>query len=52
MEGSAYTEATIACYERLKVNHPNVGLCLQAYLRRTAADVERLLPLEPAIRLV
>ena len=52
MEGSAYTEATIACYERLKGNHPNVGLCLQAYLRRTAADVERLLPLEPAIRLV
>jgi proline dehydrogenase len=52
MEGSAYTEATIACYERLKVDHPNVGLCLQAYLRRTAADLQRLLALEPAIRLV
>jgi proline dehydrogenase len=52
MEGSAYTEATIASFERLKVSHPNVGLCLQAYLRRTAADVERLLPLDPAIRLV
>jgi proline dehydrogenase len=52
MEGSAYTEATIACYERLKVDHPNVGLCLQAYLRRTAADLQRILPLEPAIRLV
>jgi proline dehydrogenase len=52
MEGSAYTEATVACYERLKAHHANVGLCLQAYLRRTAADLQRLLPLDPAIRLV
>jgi proline dehydrogenase len=52
MEGSAYTEATIACYERLRAEHDNVGICLQAYLRRTAADVRRLLPLGPAIRLV
>lgn len=52
MEGSAYTEATIALYERLRAEHPNTGICLQAYLRRTAADVERLLQLEPAIRLV
>jgi proline dehydrogenase len=52
MEGSAYTERTVATYERLKATNPNVGLCLQAYLRRTAADVQRLLPLEPAIRLV
>jgi proline dehydrogenase len=52
MEGSAYVEGTIAFYERLKGAHPNVGLCLQAYLHRTAADIQRLLPLEPAIRLV
>jgi proline dehydrogenase len=52
MEGSAYVEGTIAIYERLKANHSNVGLCLQSYLRRTAADIQRLLPLEPAIRLV
>ena len=31
---------------------PSTGICLQAYLRRTAKDVERLLPLGPAIRLV
>ena len=31
---------------------PRTGICLQAYLRRTARDVERLLPLGPAIRLV
>jgi proline dehydrogenase len=52
MEGSAYAEGTIAFYERLKASNPNVGLCLQAYLRRTAADIQRLLPLDPAIRLV
>ena len=52
MEGSDYTESTIAFYERIKQTHPNVGLCLQAYLKRTAADVERLLPLAPKIRLV
>jgi len=52
MEGSAYTESTIAFYERLKRDHANTGLCLQAYLRRTAADIQRLLPLDPQIRLV
>jgi proline dehydrogenase len=52
MEGSAYTERTIAFYERLKARHPSAGVCLQAYLHRTAADIERLLPLEPRIRLV
>ncbi len=52
MEGSAYTEGTVAFYERLKAVHPNVGICLQAYLKRTAADIQRLLPLDPHIRLV
>jgi proline dehydrogenase len=52
MEGSAHTEATIALYERLHADHPKTGLALQAYLRRTAADVQRLLPIQPAIRLV
>jgi proline dehydrogenase len=52
MEGSMYTEATVAIYERLRPAHSNVGLCLQAYLKRTPGDVDRLLPLQPAIRLV
>ncbi|HUQ43231.1 MAG TPA: proline dehydrogenase family protein [Candidatus Limnocylindria bacterium] len=52
MEGSAYAEGTIAFYERLKAAHPNTGLCLQSYLRRTVDDVARLLPLDPRIRLV
>jgi proline dehydrogenase len=52
MEGSAYSEATIALYERLRAVQPRTGICLQAYLRRTASDIERLRPLDPAIRLV
>lgn len=52
MEGSAYVEGTIAFYERVRAVHDNVGLCLQSYLLRTPADVQRLLPLRPAIRLV
>jgi proline dehydrogenase len=52
MEGSAYTEATLDLYRSLKETHDNIGICLQAYLRRTPADVHALLPLQPAIRLV
>jgi proline dehydrogenase len=52
MEGSDYAEGTVAFYERLKQTNANTGLCLQSYLHRTAADVQRLLPLDPAIRLV
>lgn len=52
MEDSTYVERTLRLYERLRATRPRTGICLQAYLRRTAADVERLLPLGPAIRLV
>ena len=52
MEGSAYTDRTIDLYKRLRAAHPVVGIALQAYLRRTAADVTALMPLKPAIRLV
>ena len=52
MEGSDYTDPTIDEYERLKKDHTNVGICLQAYLKRTYTDIERLLPLDPKIRLV
>jgi proline dehydrogenase len=52
MEGSAYVDATIRLYERLRAVEPRTGLCVQAYLRRTAADLERLRRLDPAIRLV
>jgi proline dehydrogenase len=44
MEGSPYTEATIAMTERLSMRFPGaVGTVLQAYLFRTEKDTERLL---------
>ncbi len=52
MEDSSYTDATLDLYERVRRTRPSTGLCLQAYLRRTPGDLERLLPLAPAIRLV
>lgn len=52
MEGSAYTQATLDLYRRVRAEHANVGVALQSYLRRTAADLETLLPLGASIRLV
>jgi proline dehydrogenase len=52
MEGSAYTEATIAMTERLHGRWPGrVGTVLQAYLYRTAGDAERLVEQGIRIRL-
>jgi proline dehydrogenase len=52
VEGSNYVDATLDLYERLRTAHANVAICLQAYLKRTPADLRRLLPLTPAVRLV
>ena len=52
MEGTPYTDWTLALYRKLRETHTNIGLCLQAYLRRTRADLEALLPFGPAIRIV
>ena len=45
MEDSSYVDRTLDLYQRLRSTHARTGICLQAYLRRTARDVERLLPL-------
>ena len=52
MEGSAYTQRTLDLYREVRATHANVALCLQSYLRRTANDLEALVPLRPKIRLV
>jgi proline dehydrogenase len=44
MEGSAYTDRTLALYRRLRRRWPNVACVLQAYLRRTEADLRLLVP--------
>ena len=52
MEGSEYTEATLAMTERLHEKWPGgVGTVLQAYLFRTSSDTERLLRQKIRIRL-
>ncbi len=53
MEQSAFVDGTLRIYERLRAaGHTSVGTVLQSYLYRTAADLERLLPLAPNLRVV
>jgi proline dehydrogenase len=53
MEQSVHVDATLRIHERLHAaGHANVGTVLQSYLRRTPADLERLLPLRPNLRIV
>jgi proline dehydrogenase len=52
MEGSAYTEQTIKIFEAAHRQHGNAGLAIQAYLRRSQSDLERLAPLDSKVRLV
>ena len=52
MEGSPYVDRTLDLYRKLRPQHPNVGVCLQAYLHRTPDDLNSLSPLLPTIRLV
>lgn len=44
MEGTAYTAATLRIYRETLARYPEVGVCLQANLRRTAEDLRGLLP--------
>ncbi len=43
MEGSAYTERTLAIFQRVRADYPRVGVVIQAYLFRSAGDIERLI---------
>lgn len=51
MEYSRYVDPTLDLYRSIRADHANFGICLQAYLHRTPADLESLIPLGPAIRL-
>ena len=52
MESSPYVDRTLDLFRDLRERSSRVGVALQAYLHRTADDIERLLPLGAAIRLV
>ena len=52
MESSAYVDRTLEVYRRVREREPGVGLCVQAYLHRTARDLQALVPLGAAVRVV
>src|SRR6185369_3776807 len=52
MESSPYVDPTLDLFRRTRERSSRIGVALQAYLYRTAKDVDALLPLGPAVRLV
>jgi proline dehydrogenase len=51
MEGSAVTDATLRVFEHAFATHRNIGIVLQAALKRTAGDVRRAIELGARVRL-
>lgn len=52
MEGSEYTERTVAMVRRVHRDYPLTGTVLQSYLRRTDKDLEELIGEGMSLRLV
>jgi proline dehydrogenase len=52
MESTPYVDPTLDLFRRTRARSPLVGIALQAYLYRTEKDVESLIPLGSAIRMV
>src|SRR3954464_14772359 len=52
MESSPYVDPTLELYNRGRARTSRIGVAIQAYLFRTAKDVEALIPLGSAIRIV
>ena len=52
MEDHTTTDATLDAFEHHAREHGNVGVCVQANLKRTGEDLERLADLPGAVRLV
>ena len=51
MEGSKHTEATLDVFRKLRKEHSNVGIVLQAYLHRTEDDVKEAVGRGDRVRL-
>jgi proline dehydrogenase len=52
MESSPYVDPTLDLFRRTRKMSPRIGVAIQAYLYRSAKDVESLVPLGSAIRIV
>ena len=52
MENSPYVDPTLKLYRKSKERYKGVGIAIQAYLYRSAKDIEDLIALGPAVRIV
>jgi proline dehydrogenase len=52
IEQSPYVDATLELYRRARKAYANVGVCVQAYLYRTEKDLDSLISIGGAVRLV
>jgi len=52
MENSPYTEETLAAYKEILPSYSDLGVCLQANMRRTQSDLKNLTSRKGVIRLV
>lgn len=52
MEDSTCTDSTIELFRTLRSEFSNVGIVIQAYLRRSLADIGDLADLDPNVRMV
>jgi proline dehydrogenase len=52
MEQSEHVDGTLQIYRVLQRDFPDLRIALQAYLRRTPADLQEMAPLRPRVRLV
>src|SRR5918995_2422680 len=52
MEGTPYVDMTLDITRRVRAEFPRVGVCLQAYLYRTADDLAGMIEIRAGVRLV
>jgi proline dehydrogenase len=52
MEQSSYVDVTLDIFRRIHAEFPNIGVCLQSYLRRTPADLDALIAAGASVRMV
>jgi len=52
MESSPYVDRTFEVYRTVKAEYPRLGVCVQSYLHRTTQDLEMLVSMGAAVRVV
>lgn len=51
MESSEHTERTLRIFHKVFAEHPNVGIVIQSYLKRSEADIKELVRVGAPVRL-